>query len=322
MKLDPIRLAIRLAGNAEGLTLEEIAREFGVSRRTAERWRNEVQALFPQLEAVQDGARKRYRIPGGLHGFMQAPTYEEMAELELAVKDQVNKGNEARAELLSNLANKIRASLRAGDRFRLAPDVEVLTQAQALVQRAGPHLPSDPDTLAGLRRALMAMKCVSFDYTNREGNTLRRKVVPYGILVGKVDYLVGPDVRHERPAMWRIDRIGNLRIEDEPGSPPPDFNLQEFAARSFGVFQEDPVDIVLRFSPEAAPDADRYRFHPSQDKEMGEDGSLTVRFRAGGLRELAHHLFTWGDTVEILAPERLRREMVDLLEQALRRHRG
>lgn len=64
-------------------------------------------------------------------------------------------------------------------------------------------------------------------------------------------------------------------------------------------------DVVWRFSPEAAPDARRFRFHPSQTLEDAPDGSLIVRFRAGGMLEMCWHLFRWGDQVEVLEPEAL-----------------
>lgn len=43
-----IELARRLAASAEGLTLDEMAEAMGVGRRTAERMRDAVWALFPQ----------------------------------------------------------------------------------------------------------------------------------------------------------------------------------------------------------------------------------------------------------------------------------
>ena len=50
---------------------------------------------------------------------------------------------------------------------------------------------------------------------------------------------------------------------------------------------------------------------------------VLVRFsRAGGMLELAWHLFTWSDAVEILQPESLRRTMVAELEKSLARHRS
>ena len=68
-----LELARTLAGSAEGLTLDEMAREAGVDRRTAERMRDRLQDLFPQLEVVPDPPTKRFRIPAGLAGCLPAP---------------------------------------------------------------------------------------------------------------------------------------------------------------------------------------------------------------------------------------------------------
>ena len=93
---------------------------------------------------------------------------------------------------------------------------------------------------------------------------------------------------------------------DHQGAPPESFDLEAYASRSFGVFQEEAEDIVLRFDPSAAPDARTYLFHPTHTMIDEADGSLTVRFRAAGLLQIAHHLMTWGPTVAILAPDRLK----------------
>ena len=71
------------------------------------------------------------------------------------------------------------------------------------------------------------------------------------------------------------------------------------------MFQEKPVDVVWKFTPKAADDASEFLFHPSQEAERLKDGSLLVRFRAGGLLEMAWHLFTWGSEVKIIKPKRL-----------------
>ena len=56
----------------------------------------------------------------------------------------------------------------------------------------------------------------------------------------------------------------------------------------------------------------RYRAHPTETHEPQDDGSLIVRFRAGGLQEMAWHLARWGGEVEVLAPDRLRQMLRDL----------
>ena len=99
-----------------------------------------------------------------------------------------------------------------------------------------------------------------------------------------------------------------------------DFDLAAYAAQSFGVFQEEPIDVVLRFDPEAAEDAAGWVFHPSQSIEREADGALTVRFRAGGVQELCWHLFTWGTAATIVAPDALRAAMAELTTVAAQHH--
>ena len=57
--------------------------------------------------------------------------------------------------------------------------------------------------------------------------------------------------------------------------------LEDFAKQSFGIFHEDPFDVVWKFSPRAAKAAKDFVFHPDQKIQQQNDGSLTVRSRAG-----------------------------------------
>src|ERR1700761_9055436 len=98
-----LELARALAGSAEGLTLDEMAALTGVDRRTAERMRDRLTDLFPQMEAVADPPTKRFRIPAGLDGFMQAPTTHELATLASAAQEFEAEGSVIRAAALRTL---------------------------------------------------------------------------------------------------------------------------------------------------------------------------------------------------------------------------
>ncbi len=76
--------------------------------------------------------------------------------------------------------------------------------------------------------------------------------------------------------------------------------------------------MVWRFTPDNAPEARRFLFHPTQQMEDAPDGSLIVRFRAGGMLEMCWHLFRWGDQVEVLEPEALRGMYAGMLATAIR----
>lgn len=315
-----IRLALRLAGSAEGLTLDDMAAEFSISRRSAERMRNTVRDLFPGFDYVEDGPFLRFFIRGGMASFITTPTPVELAELEAQIRSLSQGGHHARAELLQALDSKIKAALRDPQKRRIATDLEALCRAEAVARQVGPRSSSDSRTLEILREALLAMKKVRFAYGSQTAEQ-PRLVAPYGLLFGRNAYLVGRQGRQSGPVLWRLDRITHLELTDEVAQLPADFDLDAYASRSFGTFQEEPEEVVLRFLPSAAPEARRMVFHPTQQMRDLEDGSLEVRLTAGGLLEIVHHLFSWGDTVQIVSPDRLKILMVEELERALVSHR-
>ncbi|NDB69914.1 MAG: WYL domain-containing protein [Methylocystaceae bacterium] len=302
-----LNLARQLASSAEGLTLDEIADTAEVGRRTAERMRDAVDSVFGPLDHIDDGRKKRFRIVArGLGSFATAPTSEELLELENAARKYEKSKDPLRASILRSLATKIQSSLRDGDRRRLSTDVDALVRAESFARQVGPRPYADPQILSLIRQALLCQRFISFTYASNESTRKQHQVIPYGLIFSARYYLVACKKDREEPALYRLDRIKTIKVMEEFGAPPETFNLEEYANRSFAVFQETPEDIVLRFKPEVATDAQAYLFHPTQSSKIEKDGALTVAFRAGGLMQIAHHLLTWGDAVTIIDPPRLK----------------
>jgi predicted DNA-binding transcriptional regulator YafY len=92
--------------------------------------------------------------------------------------------------------------------------------------------------------------------------------------------------------------------------------LQDYADQSFGIYQDDVEDVVLKVLAHGAEDGHRWRFHVHQTVTAQSDGSLIIRFRASGMTELAWHLFSWGNRIVILEPARLRQVLADQIAQA------
>ncbi len=313
-------LARQLAGSAEGLTLDEMAEAAGVGRRTAERMRDALVSLFPQMEETPDGASKRFRIPGGLDGFLQSPTTEELLELSKAASALKAAGADARAGALESLERKVRAAVRSATLRRMAPDMEALVRAETIAVQAGPRPFEDEQLIAVIRHALMAMKALRFTYAGGRTPGAARTVTPYGLMFGRANYLVAAEAGSTEPRNWRLDRLQHVELLETAAAPPPGFDLQAYADRSFGIYQSDVEDVVLRVLPHAADEAIGWRFHPTQTIEPAADGSVIVRFRASGMLELAWNLFTWGDKLQILTPASLRETLRRELAAALAWH--
>jgi hypothetical protein len=50
-----LRVALDMRGTAEGLSLDDIQHSYNVSRRTAERMRDAIERVFPQMDQANPG---------------------------------------------------------------------------------------------------------------------------------------------------------------------------------------------------------------------------------------------------------------------------
>ena len=239
-----LELARALASSAEGLTLDEMCRATRCERRTVERMRDTIREVFPQMEEIPDPPMKRFHIPKGLDGFFQDPTTEELSDLGVVVAELSESGAAARAASLAGLEKKVRAAMRHGRRRATATDVEALLRAERIAVQAGPRPTEDPAVLMILRRALLEMKLLRFIYHGGSRPGTSREVVPYGIIFGRMNYLIGADTGTTKPKHWRLDRIEQLECLDETAAPPADFDLAAFANTAFAPrYPRDKSDV-------------------------------------------------------------------------------
>ena len=312
---DIVRLAILLQGSHRGVTLDEIGERFSVSRRTAERMRDAVEAAFgPLLEvdAAGDGYRHWRLQSTPLHRLAQV-SVEELGELDAATASLDRAGLEERARTLRELAHKLRAMRRSASGEAFQTELEALLQAEGLAMRPGPRTRLEPGVLASLRDAIKSGRVIECDYVARyTGRQSRQRLEPYGVLYGTRPNLVGRSDWSTGPRLWRLANMSNVRVTPDEFERDRTFDLRSYAERSFGMFQDDPVEVVLRFDADAAGDAATFLFHPSQRLTEEADGSLTVCFRAGGIDEMCLHLFGWGESVTVVRPTVLRERLAGL----------
>ena len=319
---DIVRLAVRFQGTLGGLTLGDVEDEFGLSRRTAERLRDAVDAVFGPLELVDtDDTKRHWRLRSDALRRIVSLSAGELAELDAAAETQERAGFDERAAALRELGAKLRATLRTDTLARVESDLEALVQVEGLAMRAGPKPRLDRGLLTLLHEAITTRRVVEFRYlaqsTRRRS---RQRVAPYGLLYGNRAFLVGKADWSDEPRLWRLANMSEARITGETFEPDPGFDLRRYAERSFGTFQEKPVQVVLRFDPAAARDASAFLFHPTQTIEEHPDESVTVRFKAGGIDEMCWHLFTWGDSVTVERPARLRWRLAEMCVALAKHH--
>lgn len=304
-----VDLVLALRSSRVGLTLDDIAERFRCGVRTAQRLKNAAARLAGnELIEIRDADRRlRWRLPPASMKEISRPTARELADLRATARVLRRDGQTARAKSLEVLADKLSGGLDPQTARRIEPDLEALLETEGLATRPGPRQNIEPKLIEELRDAMLTCHRVRLVYsTRRSGRAIDQVVEPYGFIFGPRPYLVARTKgSNADPKLFSLSGIRRVLPTKEPFARDPRFQIQAYADRSFGVFQEEPHDVVWRFPPAAAKAAQNWIFHPSQRLEWKSDGSLIVRFRAGGLLEMAWHVYTWGGDLEVLAPPQL-----------------
>ena len=330
-----LRLAMRMTSN-EGITIPQIQDEFGVSRATAFRMkRSVVRALAGrtayEAEPPDDEGSLRWRAKkeGGKGRDWTHRIYEDaplafndvgletLRALEVAQQRLRTESLTDEAAELALLAQQIkdRLDFRSGTNI----DAENLLHASGAATRVAVAAPVQKDLLRSLQSAIVGKRPIRFRYYLRRDRKHRvYRVDPLGVIFHRFAYLACIDHKAKREGIktFRLPEID--RVETVPGifKPPSDFDLEDFTQQSFGMFHGgDALDVVWRFKPSVAEEASKFAFHPTQTTEREKDGSLLVRFRAKGDVEMCWELMTWGNDVEILAPDRLKDTYTTLVDE-------
>lgn len=305
--LDLLELVMWLGARASGVTVAEIAQRFGVTRRTAERMRDAVANYFGgDFEERREGTQKFFKLRARrLDAVTLASiTEEELAAFPTAVRALRRNNLAAQAEALERAGAKLRSLLKL--KPAKAADLEDILRFEGLALRPGPRRQYDEAVAGVLREALMSFHQVKITYAGREGSPKDFTLIPLGFLYGeRQHYLVARYADGHmtgKPYHFILSRILAVEKLEADFEEDPAFSLEAHAARSFGAFQEEPFEVEWLFSPAAAAEAENFLFHPSQKMSRQADGSLTVRFTAGGRLEMAWHLHTWGREVKVLKP--------------------
>ena len=312
---DMLDLALELRASSIGLTIDQLMDRTDRSRKTVERMLQGLADLGLDAEPSRlesdHHLTKRWRLRNDLPGPILALQPPERAALERHLQ-----------ALPEGAATRALAKLLAGQKplsNHLAVDQEELISRTAHIGRTGPRTQADEAQMAIFERAIQGFEKLEMRYraVGRPRATWRM-VDPLGLLFGRFGYLVA--ARGGVVVTYRLDLIEDVRPTGRIFEAPRDWNMKDWAAKSFGIYHGDDIlEVRLRFTGEAAKRAERVRFHPSQRMRKTR-GDLVVELCCQGHRELIHELChpDWLGQVKIEAPVSLRDEFDEYVEQLRR----
>jgi len=175
-----------------------------------------------------------------------------------------------------------------------------------------------------LTQAWAERRIVSFDYAPApyapEAAPRSARVRPYLIepsLSTHALYLVGWDETRDAIRTFKIERMRDVSLLPQSFPAPDEEIVAGMFERAWDIIaDQDPIDVVLHFSPKVASRVREARWHPSERVEAADDGGLTWRATVSGPIEIRLWILSWGDDAEVLEPPELRRQVRDILGRA------
>jgi proteasome accessory factor B len=307
-----LKIAMILSDHSDGIGAQDLADRIGVSKRTIYR---DIEAMDLDAGLPIWSDRGKFGLEGGAFLPPLALTLHEATALFLAARMLAKASDEQDTELIGAfvklaqilppvLAQHIQETV---DAFATTPPNERFTRvfrvlAEAWAQRRVVEIEYD----AGV-----------YDPTKRPRRT---RVQPLAIEPSALThalYLMGWDESRKAQRTFKVERILSASLTPDTFVPPEGAATARDLLRAWDVIaDEDPVRVVIRFSPSVAKRAAETRWHPSQEIEHQKDGSLIWIGKVAGMREIKIWILGWGADAEVLEPAELRADVAAELTKA------
>ena len=302
-----------LTARPEGVALAEAARDFGVPERQL---RSDLELLWmcglpgygpgDLIDLAFEGDRVRVTFPAGMARPLRLTTDEAVA-LVVALKTLLELPGLAEREAVSRALAKVSAT--AGHAVERMTPVAVSVDAR-------------DEALAVVREGLERKRALHLHYyvPTRDERTERTVDPMRLLLVDGRGYLEAWCRRAEGVRLFRLDRVDDVVVLDEPAAPPPQAHERDV---DNGVYQPDPRSpaVRLRLSRSARWVADYY---PVDSVAAVDDppGGLAVTVRTEDLAWARRLVASLGGEASVEEPAELAAQVAADARAALARYGG
>ena len=308
---------IRILEVRYGATVDELAEECGVTRRTVYRDLDAIRdAGYPLVSEPEEGGQTVYRFITGFKKILPITfSLEELMTLYLC-RGQLGflRGTPFQDDL-DAIFSRIHSSLPPRS----------IAHLERIAETASPKFQGERDyaaqkeLLKELRRALLYQYRIKMVYTPARRSTESYIFDPYTLLFYEGALYLG-GYAHNRKALrlFLVDRIRQIEVLRDRFEVPEDFSASNLTGSAFGLIDEGEFTVRVRFSAEISHLIRERIWHPSQQMVEEKDDSVTLCFAASGEKEILAWLYSYLPHVQLLEPEELKAQFYTGLEQCLR----
>lgn len=311
------RMMRTLASRA--ITIQELAQDFRISSRQVRRDLAEIEAEGHPLTSSDEPGEKTWQLPLGYKGLPPITlTRYELMSLQMARSNLSHFKGTPFMEDLDVIIAKVALFLPA----KTANHLERIVQVFAPLQRGTRSYAEKNDLLLQLRTGLLLQLTVDLTYKKPDATkAVIYRVDPYAlVLYDHGLYLAGYSHRSQAERFFAVDRMKEVALSEVRFEIPASYSSTDRYSKQFGLIEESPQEVRVRFSRDVAHLMLERQWHPTQQIKKLKDGSVEVSFHAGGLDEIAYWVLSWGKEAKALSPPKLVKIMTDQLSKSLKHY--
>ena len=306
---------LRTLGARHGITIGELAEEFGVTKRTLYR---DLKALeesgYPILSEVIEGTTY-WKLEPSFKGVPPVTfTLYELMALYSSRKLIASPGRSPFRAELESAFKKIESALPARHIARLERVEEMFIP----LFKAPKKTDLNKGVFETVQSALLNQNILKLEYKPRKGNrALPFEVHPYSLLFYKGEFYILCFVPGKGMRYFALEGIKKAERMSERFEIPEEFSTSEFLKVPFGLFHGKPISVKVIFDKELSDYIQRHTWHPSQKIKELKDGRILLSMTASGKEEIKAWVMSFGVKAKLLSPKFLRDEIKDDISKAL-----
>jgi proteasome accessory factor B len=311
---------LRTLGARYGITIAELAEEFGVTKRTLYR---DIKALeeagYPLVSEVIEGTTY-LKLEPSFKGISPVTfTLNELMALYFSRKLILSPGRSPFNAELESTFKKIESALPAKHVARLEKIEEMFTPLMKTYKK----IDLNNGIFEAVQWALLNQNILKVEYKPRRGDqTYPFEVHPYSLLLYKGEFYLLCYVPGKGMRYFALEGIKKAERMNERFEIPESFSLEEFIKVPFGIFHGKPISVKIVFDKELSDYIQRSTWHPSQKIKKLKDGRTLLTMTASGKEEIKAWILSFGSKAKVLSPKSLQNEIVINLSKALEMHRA
>lgn len=299
MKIDRLFSIVQILINKKTVTAKYLADKFGVSIRT----------IYRDIEDLSANGIPIYSIQGKGGGISILDNYsidktlvsdEEQGKILMALQSVNATGQIDVKDSLIKLKNVFKKD----DTDWIQIDFSGWEQSE-----------EEKKNFELIKKSIMDVKCIKFLYYSNKGESLERIIEPYKLIFkGNKWYIYGYCKKRKDFRFFKLTRIDNIHILEEgfkkrkEGIVNTQYNEEE---------KKDYIDVKLKVNMSAASRVyDEFR----KGIIRKEGDFLIVKFRMPKYEWLYNYFIGFGEELEILEPEYMRKEFKQFIENILNKY--